>query len=163
MVSRRTREAEPVSSDYDEETEEPRGSQTSLFLTKLLIDVQKSQNQLQNAVANLKEAIERQEKKLDKFDEIRGDLRVYVTKLDRTCSDLADTNKKLDTVRTWVIGASSVLAALVIISQFALRFWPASGSPPIPVTITLAQPTGALPSGQSSSVPSTPTVPARRP
>lgn len=163
MVSRRAaRDAEPVSPDYDDETDDPREGQTSLFLTRLLLDVQKTQSQLQSSLASLKETAERQEKKLETLDQIRGDLREYAGKLDRACSDLKETTAKLDTVRTWVIGASAAVAVFVFLSQFALRFWPSPPALPTPITVTLSPNVGPSGTGQFPSLsPSQPPVPKR--
>lgn len=47
---------------------------------------------------------------------------------------LEETRKKVDRVHNWVIGASAIIAFLVVASQILLRIWPATPQPSTPVS-----------------------------
>lgn len=115
------------SPDWDFETPEPnpRPAPTS-FVLQTVMELQRAHGSLTNSVDALRKSHENFSDKLDTIGGIRVDIKEVCTKLSYLEAEQKESRAKIEKVHHWVIGASAVIAFLVIGMQIAFRFWPTS-------------------------------------
>ena len=144
-----------VAPDMDFETSDPpMRSHGSSFALQMIMELKGAQGGISNSVIGLTRSIELHGTKLDSIADLRADIREITTKLISIDSSQKDLKDKLDHVRTFVIGATAVIACLVIVAQLALRFWPSTSQ--VPPQIIVNVPASPQQTGPQSLVPSQP-------
>jgi len=98
------------------------------FMYRMLVDVHKAQGATEQALAHLTSAIDKQGQQMGKIDDIRVDVGRISTMLEQLGTDMRSTKGKLDKVRLWIAGATTLIAALVIIVPLALKYLPLSSA-----------------------------------
>lgn len=104
------------------------GAEPSLadnFMYRMLLDVQKAQGATEQSFIYLTSAIDKQGQQMGKIDDIRVDIARMSAVLEQLGTDMGSMKGKLDKARLWIAGATTLIAALVIIVQFAMRYLPA--------------------------------------
>lgn len=137
--TRAQKETDIVAPDADFVTDDPRTPSGPNFALQMIMDLTRAQAAVTQNLAALSKSVEKQGDKLGRIDDLRVDIKELSTKLGALTEDLRETKTRLDKVRTFVIGATAVVAAVVIISQIAIRF------APWPVTYVSSQPAGVAP------------------
>jgi len=94
------------------------------FTLQAILELKGSQGAVTQAISNLTDAINRQDKQLGKID----DLRVEVGKIDTNISNLTDrlgkAEGKLSEIKTWITGAGAIIAFIVVCLGIAAKFLP---------------------------------------
>lgn len=122
------KEAEVVAPDADFITDDPRTPSGPNFALQMVMDLTRAQTAVTQNLAALSKSVEKQGDKLGRIDDLRVDIKELSTKVGALTEDLRETKTRLDKVRTFVIGATAVVAVLILIGQIAIRFapWPAT-------------------------------------
>lgn len=92
-----------------------------------ILGIKETQGATTEAIKNLTTAVDRLGVQLGKIDDLRIDVAKIDTKVSITHTDLESVKKKLETVRTWVIGAAAIVAFIAFAAPIVVRFW----GPPI--------------------------------
>ena len=117
------------------------------FTLQAIMDLKGSQSGITEAIKNLTEAIIRQDKQLDKIENLRVDVARIDTRTSTIETELGSVKNKLDLVYKWVIGAGAIIAFIVIAATLAATLYrlllsdPASSiSATNPAATTMAPP-----------------------
>ncbi|WP_423065433.1 hypothetical protein [Devosia sp. CN2-171] len=109
------------------------------------MELKGSQGGIAANLETLTKAIEKQGEKLDAIAELKSDVRDLTTRLAAASDEIKEARLKLDKVRLWIAGVGGVVLILGVLAQFAVRLLPAPTAAPVPINVTLSQPTAIVP------------------
>jgi hypothetical protein len=124
MDTERSSRAETDSPDLAYETTDPAERHTMEWVFRMLSAQTRGQGEILGTLKNINDTLSRHEKHLEKISDIQIAIAKIETNYDHVSRNLEDTTTRLDKVRTYVIGAAAIVAAIIIAAQIVLRFLP---------------------------------------
>lgn len=89
-----------------------------------MMDMTRSQGAITEAIKALQVSVDKLAAKIDKIDDVKVSMARVEVNVTTLTTEMKSTKDRLETVRTWVIGAVAVVTFIAAIVPIAIRFWP---------------------------------------